>query len=151
MFVMINISREIYETFKHFKQLDKNDTEACGLLIGTHSIDGELLTIKIVTTPGKKDIRKRYSYKIKSKHHVEILKKSFKESNSKEVYLGTWHTHPEDIPTPSSVDIIDWKKQYQKNKHLFEKMIFIIVGRQKILCWSIDKKEKITLEKIKII
>ncbi|MGL6169463.1 MAG: Mov34/MPN/PAD-1 family protein [Fusobacteriaceae bacterium] len=144
----IHVSKEVLQIFNSFKQLDRSDTEACGLLIGTHSIDGKLITIKSITIPGKKDIRKRYSYKIKSKHHVEALKKSFECSNFKEVYLGTWHTHPEDIPTLSSEDISDWKKQYQKNKHLFEKMIFIIVGRKTILCWSLNKDEKFKLKTI---
>lgn len=147
MFVMINvhITKEVVETFNFFKQVNLNDNEACGLLIGTHSNDEKNLSIKLITKPGKNDIIKRYSYKIKSKHHIKILKKRFKESNSKEVYLGTWHTHPEDIPKPSIIDVIDWKKQYTKNKHLFDIMIFIIVGKKKILCWSINKTLKIEL------
>lgn len=147
----IRISNEINEIFNSYKQIKESDTEACGLLIGTHSNDEQLLIIKVVTKPGKKDMRKRFFYKIKSRHHFEILKKSFENSGYKEVYLGTWHTHPEDSPVPSLVDINDWKKQYRKNNHLFEKMIFIIVGRKQTFCWSIGKKEKLILQNIEII
>lgn len=147
IFVMINvyITKEISEILNSFKQINPNDNEACGILIGTHSINEKNLYVNFITKPGTNDIRKRNFYKIKSKHHIEILKKRFKESKCKEVYLGTWHTHPEIIPKPSIVDILDWKKQYNKNKHLFEIMVFIIAGQKEILCWSINTTFEIEL------
>ncbi len=141
-FVMVKVKAEkkVCKVFEFFRQVKNEDKEACGLLIGTHSIDGQNIMIKRATKPGKKDIRKRYSYKIKSKHHTDELDRAFKESNSEEVYLGTWHSHPEKIPHPSWIDKKDWKKQYKKNSKLFDRMVFVIVGLEEVGYWLVDRK-----------
>lgn len=142
----ILISKNVLKIFDSFKQLKKNDKEACGILIGKHSCNGQSIRIEIATKPGKKDIRKRMYYEIKSSHHTKVLEKCFKESKFESVYLGTWHTHPESTPSPSKVDIRDWKKQYKKNSHLFDKMVFAIVGTTEVIYWVIEKG---TLKKFK--
>jgi integrative and conjugative element protein (TIGR02256 family) len=40
-------------------------------------------------------------------------------------YLGEWHTHPEEKPIPSFLDISEWRKICSARK---ERMIFVIVG-----------------------
>lgn len=136
--IRIDATREVYQVFNSFRQIKKKDKESCGILVGTHSIDEKTIEIKIATKPGKHDIRTRYSYKMTSKHHMKILKKAYKKSNTEQVYLGTWHSHPENVPSPSTVDIDDWNKQYNDNIHLFDKMIFIIVGIVKTKWWIIE-------------
>lgn len=137
--IRVDVVREVYQVFDYFRQTGAKDREAFGILIGTHSIDEKIIKIKIATKPGRGDRRTRFSYEMKSKHHMGILKKAFKNSNSEEVYLGTWHSHPEAEPNPSKLDIKDWKKQYRSNAHLFDKMIFVIVGIKKIKWWRIVK------------
>jgi integrative and conjugative element protein (TIGR02256 family) len=40
-------------------------------------------------------------------------------------YLGEWHTHPENNPRPSALDLREWR---QISKRRGEPMMFIIVG-----------------------
>jgi integrative and conjugative element protein (TIGR02256 family) len=137
--ITIIIPKNVKTTFKKYKQVSTNSIEACGILIGRHSKDGKKIIIEIATEPSKNDVRKEYSFKMNSKYHQKILDQKFIDSRNESVYLGTWHTHPEPIPSPSKCDINDWKKQYRKNEHLFDKMVFIIVGQFKNKLWLINK------------
>lgn len=42
-------------------------------------------------------------------------------------YLGEWHTHPEDSPSPSTIDTDGWQRICSKRK---TPMLFVIVGTQ---------------------
>ena len=43
-------------------------------------------------------------------------------------FVGDWHTHPEEIPTPSSSDIRTIKEAVAKSKHHLHGFVLIIVG-----------------------
>jgi len=141
----IIISKEVQTIFKNYKQKNIGDKEACGILIGEHSFKGDRISISKATEPRKEDIRKKYFFKIKSDYHQKYLDECYKNSNYESVYIGTWHTHPEINPFPSKIDTNDWKKQYNKNYHLFNKMIFIIVGLENINAWLIENNKTIKL------
>lgn len=117
----------VTDKFNKYKQVS-NLNEACGILIGTHSVDESKITITLATEPDCNDKRSRFAFKIKSNKHNKTLQNRFTKSGNREVYLGTWHTHPEDHPTPSKRDTDDWLKQYYINRNLFESMLFTIVG-----------------------
>jgi len=134
----IIVSKSVQEVFNNYRQTKLNHLEACGVLIGNHKINGNMIYLKFATIPQKRDLRKRHSFKLDSVSHQIILDKYFEESDYEDVYIGTWHTHPEDNPKPSNTDIKDWKKQYKANYQLFSKMIFVIVGIKKINYWIIE-------------
>jgi integrative and conjugative element protein (TIGR02256 family) len=145
--ICIFISNIVKDIFDKFRQYDADNLEACGILIGNHSIDGKQIKIKFATIPQPGDIRKKYSFKINTPMHQEILDQQFKLSKNEDIYLGTWHTHPEKNPMPSRVDIRDWEKQYHTNKHLFDRMIFGIIGVDTINFWIVDEETLYLLEK----
>lgn len=125
--ISVLVYGSVIDKFHIYKQ-DNNQNEACGILIGTHSIDESKITITFATEPDYNDKRRKFSFKIKSSKHNKILQNRFSKSGNREVYLGTWHTHPEDHPIPSKCDTVDWLKQYSINRNLFESMLFVIVG-----------------------
>jgi integrative and conjugative element protein (TIGR02256 family) len=125
--IAVIVNQSILDIFHSYKQ-DHNQNEACGILIGTHSIDELKITITFATEPDCNDKRSRFSFKIKSNRHNKTLQNRFSKSGNREVYLGTWHTHPEDHPNPSKCETDDWLKQYSINRGLFESMLFVIVG-----------------------
>jgi integrative and conjugative element protein (TIGR02256 family) len=136
--IEIMVSSDVILVFDKYKQFGKDSVEACGILIGRHSVDGRKINIDIASQPSESDIRKKYYFKMDSNHHQQLLDNQFIKSQNESVYLGTWHSHPELIPIPSIWDIIDWKKQFKENKHLFDNMIFIIVGQRVIKYWLIN-------------
>lgn len=44
-------------------------------------------------------------------------------------YVGDWHSHPQDIPTPSWVDKITIRSRFIKSEHELKMMLMIIVGQ----------------------
>ena len=50
-------------------------------------------------------------------------------------YIGTWHTHPSEVPSPSSSDLKDWKQSIKHNKDSTSALIFIIAGIQGFRIW----------------
>ena len=44
-------------------------------------------------------------------------------------YIGDWHTHPEDIPEPSGVDINKMQAIFRKSDHQLKGMLLVVVGR----------------------
>jgi integrative and conjugative element protein (TIGR02256 family) len=148
--IILRISKLVQSVFNEYRQIKKDDLEGCGVLIGNHKIDGNTICVNYATKPQDKDIRRRYSYKMDAAIHQNILEKYFNSSNNEEVYLGTWHSHPEKNPNPSNEDFNDWKKQYQLNKKLFNRMIFIIVGISKTRFWLIENEIVFELKKKEI-
>jgi integrative and conjugative element protein (TIGR02256 family) len=145
--ICIFISNAAKDIFCKFQQNKTSDVEACGILIGNHSLDRKQIKVKFATAPQAGDTRGKHHFKINTPVHQEILNRQFKLSNNEDIYLGTWHTHPEKIPEPSLIDVQDWKKQYHTNKHLFNKMIFAIVGIDIVNFWIIYGNKLRKLEK----
>ncbi|MBS7815104.1 Mov34/MPN/PAD-1 family protein [Wohlfahrtiimonas chitiniclastica] len=120
---IVVISAEVVDILISYRQLSNTALESAGVLIGERR--GEHLVIKTLSEPSQLDIRSRFMVDRVSGHHQKIVDDAFKQSGSLWHYLGEWHTHPEDVPTPSSVDYSSW----YKNLNSSEPLILIIVGR----------------------
>jgi integrative and conjugative element protein (TIGR02256 family) len=49
------------------------------------------------------------------------------------VYIGEWHTHPENFPSPSSVDVSSIMDSFKRNdRPLKDFILMAIVGREDI-------------------
>lgn len=58
----------------------------------------------------------------------EFIKEDFEKSDHTRIYIGEWHTHPENNPRPSSVDIDSIIEIYNKSEIVTDGVILIIVG-----------------------
>lgn len=45
-------------------------------------------------------------------------------------YVGDWHTHPEDVPTPSSDDLLSIAEVVRRSTHHLPGFLLLIVGRK---------------------
>lgn len=52
--------------------------------------------------------------------------------------MGVWHTHPQKIPVPSSIDWEDWYDALKVDKTGCEYMFFIIAGIAEMRVWVGD-------------
>lgn len=141
----VKISYEILIKIQEFIQDDSIKPESGGILIG-HDLQDNNFSITDISTPSVYDKSNRFNF-IRSKKNAQlILNKFFKESNGKKIYLGEWHTHPEDFPTPSSVD----KKSILERLHndvLNSEIIFMIIVGRKSFYISFVKTDGIKNEK----
>ena len=126
----LSISKSVYDLWLKFRQMNHNDTEACGVLIGTKDFASNHYCIESVTVPMSTDIRTKYSFTMKDPRHQQIVDKAYLDSNGTSIYLGTWHSHPQAIPIPSHIDYQDWQRCLKRNPD--RDLFFVIIGTEQI-------------------
>jgi len=146
----LEVTNEVATILESFCQLTADDREACGLLIGTHSLAGERIRIEHATIPSKEDIRSRFSFKLRDISHQQHLDRLFLSSGREKVLLGTWHSHPEPRPRPSEVDRRDWLKQFRLNETLLGRMVFSIVGTAMTRFWLVERRVKNRIDIVEV-
>ena len=103
--ITLAISSDVIEKLYKYKQVNKSDNEAGGILLGRIKYDYSKYELIDISEPCNRDKRSRFSF-IRNKNKAQkIINKAFKDSDGVVQYMGEWHTHPEVHPTPSSVDI----------------------------------------------
>lgn len=136
-------TREAVEVLTAHIQKKWWQREAGGVLLGRHLLDSDDVVVDEVTTPQNSDRRTRFSF-FRSKKHEELARVRWEEEASTLSYLGLWHTHPEDSPTPSSVDRHDWEQAVAKDTFDGPRLFFPIVGRADIRVWTKGRVGTIT-------
>ena len=58
----------------------------------------------------------------------QFIEEDYEQSEHTRFYIGEWHTHPEDNPTPSAVDYNSIEDNYQTASLVVPFMIMIVVG-----------------------
>ncbi|EML2029432.1 MULTISPECIES: Mov34/MPN/PAD-1 family protein [Acinetobacter calcoaceticus/baumannii complex] len=119
------ISYKVIQTWMAYRQLDHKDLEACGVLIGNQNVSNQYW-IEDVTEPMPTDCRSTHRFILKDPGHQKKVDLAFSKSNGTSIYLGTWHSHPQAIPTPSNIDYADWESCISRNPD--RQLFFVIVG-----------------------
>lgn len=84
----------------------------------------------------RNDKQTRTRFIRQDQEHVEWFEKIYVESNNTIRYVGEWHTHPEDVPHYSSLDMLNWRKiKKYANKSVIH--YHIIAGRKALAIWKI--------------
>ncbi len=128
--ISLDLFPDVQDLLYAYRQVDNNTPEAGGMLIGYESISTGAFTVSRATEPQACDIRSRIALFL-GRQHREILKKLEPPYG----YIGTWHTHPSGMPTPSSVDLRDWKKCIKQNRNSTSALVFIIAGTKSYRIW----------------
>ncbi len=124
------------------------DKEAGGILVGRILVEGNNIIIDDISEPMPTDKRKRNSFSRGPDGHQEYMNESFQREKGCCFYLGEWHTHPEKVPNPSSIDRKDWERLLKVG---FESgcLFFIIVGIDDLKVWygQVEKLVIVELER----
>ncbi|MNK11142.1 Mov34/MPN/PAD-1 family protein [compost metagenome] len=127
--ILVHLQENVLETMSAHAQHRASDLEAGGILLG--AVRGNNLEITFATTPVASDSRHPYLFERKSDSHREIAELLWLRSGGTIRYLGEWHTHPQDHPKPSSIDISEWR--ILVNKRVDKRPVLaIIVGRKSL-------------------
>jgi integrative and conjugative element protein (TIGR02256 family) len=100
-----------------------HDKERGGILLGFRR--GSHLHINEATFPMRWDRGTMFSFRRSAIGHREIAIKRWRQSNRTIDWVGEWHSHPEESPAPSSIDIRSWKEITQDRA---APMAFMIIG-----------------------
>ncbi len=126
---LLHFSESTLGTFCQHVQVKNSDSEAGGLLLG--SVHGAHMIIDQATVPTTCDRRFRYFFERMPFGHERIAQARWSASQGTIRYLGEWHTHPEDDPHPSTLDIEEWNRLSSQRQDK-RPMIAVIVGRKSL-------------------
>ncbi|AWX99672.1 hypothetical protein A8139_06420 [Marinomonas primoryensis] len=134
----------IHQELCTYRQEEKSDLESAGLLIGCYKQNGDILVDRF-TRPKTTDQRTRSTFKLDAQAHQLEIEKAYTNSDQLLGYIGTWHTHPQNIPVPSSIDFKDWRSHERDNPTRL--LFFIVVGLTKTSVYTIENNDVIELTK----
>lgn len=126
---LLHFADPVLDVFSSYRQLAPCNDEAGGVLLGT--VHGLHLAIAEATEPLASDVRLRYSFERSSAGHQQIADARWSSSKGTVRYLGEWHTHPEDYPTPSTTDRHWWVASAGRRAD-GRPALAVIVGRQSL-------------------
>lgn len=129
------ISADAWRAMRGFAQHDTDAAEAGGVLLGRHLRDGSAIIVDAVTVPMDGDRRGRARFDRARHHHQQAIDEAWRASDGTCTYLGEWHTHPESIPTPSRVDLSDWRRRLRSDRYT-EPLFFVVVGTTAVKAWE---------------
>lgn len=122
---LVSLNEQVLSVFhSHIQQND--GSEAGGILLGT--VHGSNLALVEATVPTFWDKRFRYLFERMPFGHRRIAEARWRNSGGTVRYLGEWHTHPEDYPTPSSLDRREWAALAMKRQD-GRPVLAVVVGR----------------------
>lgn len=125
------------EIMEHFAQYRRRAPESGGIVLGK-LIDGQINVLKL-SVPTSLDKSSRTNFERSKVAAQIIIEYEFHNSSGQLAYLGEWHTHPEDYPTPSSTDLNMLKDQYRNNKLSTDFILLIIRGIRGFYIRIVDK------------
>jgi len=126
--IKFEIADSVLNVFSKSRQLHPLDVESCGVLIGSYSVNNTKIWIDEVTTTMPDDVVSRCNFWMKDKGHQIYINKCFSRSSGVLGFIGMWHSHPEDNPTPSAEDYEGWKLCVSENGD--RELFFIIIGNK---------------------
>ena len=88
------------------------------------------------------DVRKRTRFFRRDKKHIEYFTDVYNDNEGIYRYVGEWHTHPEDVPSFSSLDKKNWKKIFSDLDQ--SEQFHFIIGRKGVTAWRYNGTSSIT-------
>ncbi|MFO6419234.1 Mov34/MPN/PAD-1 family protein [Hylemonella sp. W303a] len=120
---VVLIEAEALVLMDNFRQNTAEKPESGGILLGYRR--GPHLHVTAATAPQAADRSSRYLFQRSSSHHQEIAIQQWNASGGTMDYLGEWHTHPQQKPSPSTIDLNEWIKLSGKKNF---PLVFVIMG-----------------------
>jgi len=119
----ILIAESVATQISEFLARDGDALEAGGVLLGLRR--DPHIEIVSATFPSVGDVRRRYRFSRASDWHQLAAIRAWEDSGNLIDYVGEWHTHPEDWPSPSRIDRVELLRRAQEHR---EPLVELIVG-----------------------
>ena len=142
----LHVHERVHQIFDAARQTAPHDHEKFGVLIGSKTVDEEQYWIEHVTQPLPRDQSTRTSFTMMDPGHQKALDKFFKKSGGQNIYMGTWHTHPQKFPTPSHIDRSDWRSCIRRN--IDRQLFFFIIGTEQNKAYFRGERNFLSLEQV---
>lgn len=120
---VIMFSDPVLEHLARHRQLKPRDREAGGRLYARISLGR--VDVDLATGPCLLDIRSRTRFIPNRTLARAEIRRQFALGLH---YVGSWHTHPEPVPTPSGLDRDSIKQVFSMSDHQLAGLLMVIVG-----------------------
>ena len=121
---ILRLSDDVLRRFCQHRQVKIWQKEAGGQLFA--KFDGHLVDVIEATGPRPTDRRTRTRYEPDKNAEQAEIDLRFPSGLH---FIGDWHTHPEDIPSPSGLNLHSTADSFQRSKHGLDAFLLVIVGR----------------------
>lgn len=138
----LRISDSAVAAMHAHRQLLSDAPEAGGILLGRLILNANDAVIDRATVPTPHDRQSRFRFFRSKRSANAMIDDAWRASNATTNYLGEWHTHPEDTPCPSCVDVRNWRRIHKRSKIEQDFLFFIIVGRAELRIWELARDER---------
>ncbi|PLR21923.1 hypothetical protein SGCZBJ_20375 [Caulobacter zeae] len=101
------------------------EMETGGVLVGCRR--GGYLHVTDASAPQASDRASPFRFWRSPQGHQAFAEAAWRKSRGHVSYIGEWHSHPEDEPSPSSIDRQSWATTFASHQR---PLVFVIVGRQ---------------------
>lgn len=126
---LVVFAPEVLRVFKKYRQLFFWQPEGGGILLGRRR--GKHLEVVLATEPSHKDRRSAFSFVREADGHAELAERVWLHGEKQIDYIGEWHTHPQTVPTPSSIDRHEWSKLILQRPNSTS-ILVVVVGTKAI-------------------
>lgn len=130
----IEITPECIETLQ--SKIQTNNNEDCGILFGSQVSEDKIRINSVSESCSIQTSARKCSCELDVTKANILIADEYEKSNHTRFYIGEWHTHPEDNPSPSSRDINSIKQSYAKNIIAIQNLIIMAIVGRKSICWK---------------
>lgn len=128
------VNESVINTIQSFRQ--NNGNEMSGILLGSEISSSKIRINKcsppfVVESTSHSVVRDALSSN-------EYINEEFESSNHTKVYIGEWHTHPENIPSASYIDRQSIRQIFAESRLVLKIIVMAIVGRSQIKWYYFD-------------
>jgi integrative and conjugative element protein (TIGR02256 family) len=131
---------------EHFKQTEKKTPEAGGIILG--KLKSGAIHLLRLTPPSELDRATRMNFERHRLSAQIVINYEFHNSRGRVAYMGEWHTHPEDLPSPSSQDLKMIIEQLKNNKLQTDFLVLLIKGLRGLYV-GVQKENELLFKLIK--
>lgn len=121
---LVVLSDEVTQVLVRYRQRFPWQTEAGGILLGRRR--GNHVEVVQATEPTRLDRRSTYFWERQASGHAQAAIRAWRLAAGTVDYVGEWHTHPQRVPTPSSLDRREWHSLAQARPKT--PLVAVVVG-----------------------
>ncbi len=123
----LHLTQDICQDLRENRQILAQDAEAGGILLG--SIYKNYVQVDAISVPAGNDVRKPNYFQRDGERAQRLIYQAYEYSNGTTNYVGEWHTHYQNNPTPSSLDLSEIRNTFDKSQLPLKFVVSIIVGK----------------------
>lgn len=138
------IGPDAQSTLLAHRQLSSRAAEAGGILLGRLLLGSDDVVVDQAAEPVAEDRRARFHFIRALLPAQTRVVELWRQSRGTTIYLGEWHTHPEDLPTPSWLDEREWRRIATMARYEQSHLFFVIVGRATARAFEVDRGGRVS-------